>query len=420
MRGCSARGRLAPTSSATPMSERRDDQFERAREADIEAVAGVKLFRSGRRLRGECPICHASEGKRHGGAFSVDPEARVFKCFGCGAGGDVVRLEQELRGGSLREAAERLGGVSGSRAGDSTGRAVVNGGRTVGGRSPSRPDARLPRRAEGGGASSTAREIWARAQTAPIAETLAGRYLETRGIAAGLIGALAGRLRFHPAAPWGWDEDRGGWITAPAMVAQVRSPAGPTGGVHCTYLAADGRGKARLEPAKRMWGPQKDSEGRPGGVWLSAPSDAGPLIVGEGIESTLSAAQLQGRACRMVATLSLAALQGGLAADRWGRIDPAVVSADPERPAFTWPEPQGAPWGEVLIAVDRDMKPVEAKVRKMGGGTARRRLSAEERARICAGLAVQAWRAAGAARVRAIAPGAGRDFNDELLVGSAL
>ena len=38
--------------------------FARAREADLEAVAGVRLFRAGRRLRGECPLCGASKGKK--------------------------------------------------------------------------------------------------------------------------------------------------------------------------------------------------------------------------------------------------------------------------------------------------------------------------------------------------------------------
>jgi hypothetical protein len=79
----------------------------------------------------------------------------------------------------------------------------------------------------------------------------------------------------------------------------------------------------------------------------------GPLIVGEGIESTLSAMQLYGKPCRGVATLSLGALQGGWVLDRFGRLDPAAPAADPERPAFTWPGQD-----EVLIAVDRDMKPI--------------------------------------------------------------
>jgi hypothetical protein len=62
------------------------------------------------------------------------------------------------------------------------------------------------------------------------------------------------------------------------------------------------------------------------------------------------------------------------------------VASDPERPAFTWPDQ-----AEVLIAVDRDMKPIRRKARKLGGGTAEAVLDAEDRARICAGLAAQAW-----------------------------
>jgi hypothetical protein len=60
------------------------------------------------------------------------------------------------------------------------------------------------------------------------------------------------------------------------------------------------------------------------------------------------------------------------------------------------------------------MSPIMVKVRKAGGGTFQRALSADERARICGGLAIQAWKAAGASNVRAIAPAAGRDFNTEL------
>ncbi|MFN4176440.1 CHC2 zinc finger domain-containing protein [Phenylobacterium sp.] len=367
--------------------------FARARDADVEAVAGVKLFRVGRRLRGECPLCGASKGKRGSGAFSVDPEARLFKCFACDAGGDVVDLERDLRGGSLREAAERLAGGAWSSAPLTR-----------------RPE---PRRVEGerpqSGAERLAAELWDGAQPS-ITGTLGETYLRARGLTS-MIGRIRGGLRFHPAARWGWDEQRGSWITAPAIVGRVRTFSGRTGGVHCTYLRADGSGKTRLDPAKRMWGPQKDSDGRPGGVWLSDPEERDwPLVVGEGIESTLSAMQLLGRKCRGVATLSLGALQGGWLTDAWGRIDPAAVAPDPERPAFTWPDQD-----EVIVAVDRDMAPIEVKVRKLGGGTLRRRLSGEERARICAGLAAAAWKQAGANAVRVIAPAAGRDFNDELL-----
>ncbi len=175
-----------------------------------------------------------------------------------------------------------------------------------------------------------------------------------------------------------------------------------------------------------MFGPQgwvcADGMVRPGGVWLTRPDCAGPLIVGEGIESALSAAILAGTEdagpCRIVATLSLGALQGGWLSDRYGRVDPDAPAADPAVPAFTWPESAGAPFDEVRICVDRDMSPIHVKVRKAGGGTWRRTLDSETRARVCGALAEQAWRRVmGGDRAHAVrlwAPGPGRDFNDEL------
>jgi len=367
--------------------------YDAARLADIEAVAGTPLFRAGRRLRGECPNCGASKGKKGGGAFSCEPDSRIFFCFGCQEGGDVIDLERLLRGGSSREAAERLVGAVAAPA--------VRRPAPVAA-SPARP-------AEPTSAGKIALALWREAEPA-IAGTLAETYLLGRGISPAIVAAIGRRLRFHPRAMWGFDEARGGFVRAPAMLAQAVTPGGWTGGVHATYLAADGRGKARLEPAKRMWGPQTDADGRPGGALLILAPAKAPLVVGEGIESSLSAAQLQGHPCRVAAALSLNRLQGGWLTDKYGRIDPAAITADPEKPAFTWP---GV--GEVLVAVDRDMGPVVAKIRKLGGGTYRRPLDSEERARICAGLAMQAWRRAGAGKVRAIAPAAGRDFNTELV-----
>lgn len=370
--------------------------FAQARGADIESVAGVKLFRSGRRLRGECPLCGASKGKRADGAFSVEPQAGWFKCWGCGEGGDVVDLERALRGGSLLDAALRLADAPAPVA------------RPVDRSQPARRKA---------GPERMARMLFADAE---VEHPLALRYLSRRGITP--PPKIGRELRLNPRAMWGYD-DRGAPLFFPAMVAAVWTPAGFVGGVHATYLAPDGS-KAHIKPAKKMWGPQRDVDGRPGGVWLTDPRGPGPLIVGEGIESTLAAMDLwsrdhDGAPCRGVATLSLGALQGGWKTDAYGRIDPACVAGDPEKPAFTWPEDLGAPWGQVLIAVDRDMAPIKVKVRKVGGGTVWREISAEDRARICAGLAVAAWRSTvtvtPANAVRAIAPAAGRDFNDELI-----
>jgi hypothetical protein len=199
----------------------------------------------------------------------------------------------------------------------------------------------------------------------------------------------------------------------PAMIVRPVTPSGPTGGVHVTYLAAGGAGKTWRQPAKVMWGPQNGPEG-PGGCWLIAPKPYMPVIVGEGIESTLSAAILYGQPCGAVATLSLRALQGGWLADRFGRYDPDIIEADPASPPFIWPG-----LDRVLIAVDRDMSPVEIKCRRATGGTYKRRISGDQRASICAGLAVAAWKSRTAAQVSSLAPGAGRDFSDELMARRA-
>lgn len=403
--------------------------FRRAREAaDIESVAGVTLYRAGRRMRGECPLCGASTGKKAGGAFSVDPDAGLFKCFACDAGGDVVALAHALRGRpgeSLVDTARRLAGDA--PAGDAYA--------PIQGLGAPRPDparrrefeARRRRRQEEALAAAArkadfAARLWREA--APAAGSPVETYLRGRGLGGPALGLALGQLRAHPAAYHSGSAAEPPVIKAPAMIARPVAPGprgrpAPTGGAHATYLhpSRDGR-RAPLDPSKVMWGPQgvRDDADvlKPGGVWLTPIDAPGPLVVGEGIESTLSAVMLLGRPCRAVATLSLRALQGGWLADKWGRRDPDFPRPDPAAPAFTWPEPAGHPWGEVILAVDRDMSPIRIKVRKAMGGTADRPVDGETRARICGGLAAAAWRAAGANAVRIIAPAPGRDFNDEL------
>jgi hypothetical protein len=84
---------------------------------------------------------------------------------------------------------------------------------------------------------------------------------------------LPGTLRHHPDC----------WHPAarrlPALVALVE--AGDAFAVHRTYLAADGSGKAKVEPAKAMLGAVSG-----GAVRLS--NGGGALVVAEGIENALS------------------------------------------------------------------------------------------------------------------------------------
>lgn len=387
----------------------RDPVFDRAIEqADIEKVAGVPLYRAGGRLRGGCPLCGASEGKKASGAFSVDPRAKIFFCHGCEVGGDVVLLEHRLRGRpgeSMRDTAARMAG----EASDGDGFRPVQGLGTE----RAVQAARKARRAADDARvaalkTQTALGLWKAAR--PAAGTPVETYLRARGITGPVLDRALGQLRYHPEA---FHSAEGKAVrTAPAMIGLVMTPAGPTGGVHVTYLAADGRRRADLDPSKMMWGAQ-GRDGSPGGVWLTRPDDGGPLIVGEGIETALSAAILTtDGVARVVAALSLRALQGRWAEDRFGRRSVETPSPDPEGPAFTWPAPKGG-W-TVRVAVDRDMKPIKVKVRKPAGGTAQREIGAEERAAVCAALASAAWRRTGAA-VETIAPRPGFDFNDELL-----
>jgi len=113
----------------------------------------------------------------------------------------------------------------------------------------------------------------------PTEGTLAETYLRSRGLN---LPAPAS-VRFHP----GLKHPSGGaW---PAMVSLVT--LGGTGtpvAIHRTFLARDGRGKARLDPAKMMLGPC-----RGGVVRLGQP--AGVLMVGEGIETCLAAMQATGK-----------------------------------------------------------------------------------------------------------------------------
>jgi putative DNA primase/helicase len=124
--------------------------------------------------------------------------------------------------------------------------------------------------------SEAALAIWESAKRAQ--DTPVDVYLASRGIR---LPAPDG-LRFHP----GLRHPSGGiW---PAMVALVtRGADGTPPGIHRTFLARDGNGKAPIEPAKMMLGPC-----RGGGVRLA--EAAGVLMVGEGIETCLAAMQVTG------------------------------------------------------------------------------------------------------------------------------
>ena len=63
----------------------------------------VSLTKKGREMVGLCPF-HDD----HSPSFSVSPAKQIFKCFPCGAGGDVIKFIQMRENLSFAQALERL------------------------------------------------------------------------------------------------------------------------------------------------------------------------------------------------------------------------------------------------------------------------------------------------------------------------
>lgn len=116
------------------------------------------------------------------------------------------------------------------------------------------------------------------ASSVPSLGTLVENYLRSRN----LVVPPSSSLRFHS----GLRHPSGSiW---PAMVAPVtRASDGGLVGIHRTFLARDGSGKAPIESAKMMLGPCAECA-----VHLAEPDEC--LMVGEGIETCLAAMQATG------------------------------------------------------------------------------------------------------------------------------
>lgn len=152
--------------------------------------------------------------------------------------------------------------------------------------------------------AEAAARVWA--SSVPMSGTLAERYLQSRAI----TGPWSGALRFHPNAL----HDRS--TAFPCMVARVEGVAATA--VHRTFLDPAGNGKASATPAKKALGSISG-----GAVRLR--NGAGSLLVGEGIESTLSAAALIPEATSAVwAALSAPGMRSLVLPSEAGRLVIAV------------------------------------------------------------------------------------------------
>lgn len=328
-----------------------------------------------------CPLCEGRD------CFSFTQ--RRWKCHrGCGSG-DAVALHSKLTGLRPLEAARDLLGEGGDA--EAAPRAPARRPRVA----ADRPN---PEHRES--ADDKAARLWACA-VAARAHAAARAYFFARGLWRFEVARVAlDCLRAVDALPWVRLRN-GLWLNPPALLARPCTPAGAVAGVHRTYMAPGGAGKATLaayglclddlhpdspEPqAKRMAGAQCDQEGRPGGVLLIDSDDPGAVMcVGEGIETTVAlagAARANGaRAVRAFAALSLDRLQGTpTSAMAWRA--PAIDAAKPA--ALIGHR------GPVLIATDGDMSPLE--LRPPWPGARAQTISPRRRQEVSGALAAAWW-----------------------------
>jgi hypothetical protein len=74
--------------------------FDRAKAVPLEALVarlGIAMEVHGEELRGICPI-PVHKGEKKTLSFYVKPSEQVFHCFGCKAGGNIIRFAQAYRG----------------------------------------------------------------------------------------------------------------------------------------------------------------------------------------------------------------------------------------------------------------------------------------------------------------------------------
>jgi putative DNA primase/helicase len=183
-----------------------------------------------------------------------------------------------------------------------------------------------------------ARRWWDRA--APINGTVAERYLAARGLA----GLMSAALRFLP------DERHTPTGTRwPVMLAACTCPtSGELRAVHRTFLARDGSGKAPVDPAKMTLGPTGGAV-----IRLAEPVADRPLVIGEGIETSASAALLIGAP-------AWAAIAAGNMSDIVlpALVKAVVIAADPDATGQREAEAAARRWQaegrEVVIATPDD------------------------------------------------------------------
>jgi len=164
----------------------------------------VALKRAGRDFVGLCPF-HQEKTP----SFSVSPAKQIFKCFGCGAGGDVFTFVQLREGVSFIEAMRILADRAGVDFDRQVGRAPADG---IG-------------RADLARVNAWALEVFRRALADGETGRTAREYAAQRNISQDMVEAFG----------IGWAPEDGAWLLARARGSNVRMEL-----LHAAGLAARG------------------------------------------------------------------------------------------------------------------------------------------------------------------------------------
>lgn len=263
-----------------------DEWVDEARAVPMEqALAGVRLKRSGAESVGPCPVCGGRD------RFGVNHRKQVFHCRGSGAGGDVIALTRYLQVCDFKVACEILTG------------------RKPPGRAAETPEERatreaaLAKRAEQRARANAAKdgearrfrererrrcwEFWEAGR--PLAGTPAEAYLALRGLTAPAQAALRCGLD-HPLFASGTGKAEA-VHSGPALLAAIVGPGGRFAGLHATWIdLSQPDGKVRVPDADGELVPAKKVRGSATGGHIRLLPRAAPavLVLGEGIETVLS------------------------------------------------------------------------------------------------------------------------------------
>jgi hypothetical protein len=284
------------------MSYPRDPRFADAKSKSVMdvlsllKVSDLRQTPNKRELSGPCPQCGTAGHNPKSGPsdrFNINLASGAYFCRQCKLrGGDVIELVREVRGCSFPEALTILCGEKPVDETEEQKAARIKRTRKL--------EEQLEREAEDREREAEryrryvieeARMIWANSR--PGHRGVVGAYLAARGISREMLPDIPDCLNFIVKHPYE-KKIKGQKVTAhvgPCMIARIVNPAGDLVAVHQTWVSeVPPHGKATITHdgeklnAKLVRGSKKGNA-----IRLCTPDGADTLIMGEGIETTLTA-----------------------------------------------------------------------------------------------------------------------------------